>query len=294
MESQFTNALTEQQRREKEQQRLEILEHNKQKKIAALPKLMRQHAGAANMHFKKRHNIAFDDYATASSMDSIQNIVQTDIENIDTDIEELCRSGRELVIRKENFTHVKSIKCNFPRRMDNPFFYDAMNNVADNMNLVVKRYEDNFEMSQQAIAMQRLNDIPNMLKYDMGESCKKSADALKRSDRNAELTERTATTVALESDRKEGTQHHDGSTKNTRGTKVTKSTESAQSKDSKALQAAGTKLDCSDDLSPSIVNEEWLAFLRKTMREVLDGDFESLKQYTLVWSSTLRRVINAL
>lgn len=44
------------------------------------------------------------------------------------------------------------------------------------------------------------------------------------------------------------------------------------------------KVDCSSDdiQGPPIENEEWLAFLRTTMLEVLNGDLESLRQQQFV------------
>ena len=39
---------------------------------------------------------------------------------------------------------------------------------------------------------------------------------------------------------------------------------------------------CDESQSPPIENEEWLAFLHRSMPEVLDGELESLKQQNLV------------
>lgn len=39
---------------------------------------------------------------------------------------------------------------------------------------------------------------------------------------------------------------------------------------------------CEDTQNPPIENEEWLVFIHKTMQEVLNGDFDSLKQQNFV------------
>lgn len=39
---------------------------------------------------------------------------------------------------------------------------------------------------------------------------------------------------------------------------------------------------CDESQSSPIESEEWLAFLRRTMQEVIDGELDSLKQQNLV------------
>lgn len=39
---------------------------------------------------------------------------------------------------------------------------------------------------------------------------------------------------------------------------------------------------CDSSQSPPIENDEWLAFLYRSMQEVLDGELDSLKQHNLV------------
>lgn len=39
---------------------------------------------------------------------------------------------------------------------------------------------------------------------------------------------------------------------------------------------------CDEYQSPPIENEEWLAFLYRSMQEILDGEIDSLKQQNLV------------
>lgn len=140
----FTKQLDENQIREKERQRVEIQEHIERRKVATVPKLFKLapvgHHAAADLQMKKFHDVTTDDNATASSMDSIQNIVQTDLENIDTDIEELCKTDNIPMGKKRYGTRTS------PRTPADVFMQDACYNIADNMNLVVQRYQDNFDM----------------------------------------------------------------------------------------------------------------------------------------------------
>lgn len=39
---------------------------------------------------------------------------------------------------------------------------------------------------------------------------------------------------------------------------------------------------CDESQSPPIENDEWLAFLHRSIQELLDGEFDSLKQHNLV------------
>lgn len=48
---------------------------------------------------------------------------------------------------------------------------------------------------------------------------------------------------------------------------------------------------CDEYQSPPIENEEWLAFLYRSMQEILDGEIDSLKQQNLV-SLNLLNVFN--
>lgn len=144
----LTTPLDEYQRLEKERQRIEILEHFEKRKKATIPVFPR-------LGRPKYHNITMDDNALASSMDSIQNIVQTDLENNDTDIEELCKGGRQLPLPKKRIP----LRNNIQRHPGDFFNVDAMYNVADNMNLVVQRYEDNFDMQTEANAPAALTPV---------------------------------------------------------------------------------------------------------------------------------------
>lgn len=51
---------------------------------------------------------------------------------------------------------------------------------------------------------------------------------------------------------------------------------------------------CDNYQSLPIENEEWLAFLRASMQEILDGEIESLKQHNLVIFSPLDFKISKL
>lgn len=50
-----------------------------------------------------------------------------------------------------------------------------------------------------------------------------------------------------------------------------------------------------DDQSPPIENEEWLAFIRLSMQEVLNGETDSLKHQNLVrFPFFILRIVNLL
>lgn len=54
-------------------------------------------------------------------------------------------------------------------------------------------------------------------------------------------------------------------------------------KDAQIPTVEETNIDCAVDYqSPPIENEEWLAFMRKTMHELLEGEFESMKEKSMV------------
>lgn len=67
-------------------------------------------------------------------------------------------------------------------------------------------------------------------------------------------------------------------------------------KKEKSIPAVDTKWNTCDDYQSSpIENEEWLAFIRASMQEVLNGEIESIKQQNLVskrFNNTTIKYIN--
>lgn len=125
----FTTPMSDEEIRAKERQRGKILRRNQKREVAALSKLM------CSPHNNKFQDVTTDD---ASSIDSVKNNVQTDLENFDTDMEELPRE-------REN-PAIKPPDLNNRIAPSNAINHDIHCNVKNNNNLVVMRYQDNFDM----------------------------------------------------------------------------------------------------------------------------------------------------
>lgn len=126
----FTLPPSDDQIREKELHKARIMRRNKKREAAALSKLMNGPNG------NKYQDITTDD--NASSLDSVKNNVQTDLENFDTDVEELTNKKKSAAIKAPEHTD------RLPP--SNVNIHDVQCNVKSNNNLVVMRYQDNFDM----------------------------------------------------------------------------------------------------------------------------------------------------
>lgn len=277
-DSPLTNALTESQTIAKEKQRNEILLKKGKKIIAERAKLCKakvetHHRQAvavlAQQQQRQQQANATDDNTSLSSLDSVHAIVQTDVENIETDVESAPTSK---AIPENSNLIVQRFPDNFCEANEPKSKVTTGEPTTDNSNLVIGTMDDNLKNDEIDVRMKQLNLA--------------SKDALaSRSNADQIVTSKRGKNKDLEK-RKLSQNLDNFSIRLGAGNAMTISGEAEiagrcprEKEKEKPIPIVETNVSVSD--SP-IENEEWLAFIRSSMREVLSGQIDSLKQQNLV------------
>lgn len=273
----LTNDLTASQTYAKEKQRGEIISKKQKKIIAEREKLCKanvgmRHAQAAAL-LANQHNdaIATDDNTSLSSLDSVHAIVQTDVENIETDAE--TAPAIRAVPENSNLIIQRFAEPNKPKLKAEP--------AIDNSNLVVGTMADNLKNDDIDVRMKRLSLAPNetaaptvytgrAVSPKHGNNKDLERRKLSQNLDNFSIRQGTGNGLATLADANEETSR-------------------SQKEKDKLIPIVETNVSVSD--SP-IENEEWLAFIRSSMQEVLSGQVDSLKQPTLVSVKSSRNHMN--
>lgn len=227
----------------------------------------------------------------ASSRDSVNAILQSDIENFETDVEDAGNvvtvpfSEKPFKIEASPAKSISQIDLLKTNQRSNVNVTSATKFcfVSGNSNMIVNHLNDNFKSDQSQ------NDAPKS-KSNLSLNLKKSTLSCaveKNTSRNKDLEKRKLSqnldnfslrlgnTVDLENVRKCG-EKKDKLVKN-----CTQSTEEKQNENTPPCLLPGWD-SCDESQSPVIENEEWVAFLHRSIQEVLDGELDSLKQQNLV------------
>lgn len=281
-DSPLTNALTESQTLAKEKQRDEILLKKGKKIIAERAKLCKAQVGTHHQQAaailaqqqQQQQGNATDENTSLSSLDSVHAIVQTDVENIETDVEtaSVPKSGANTIPENSNL-----IIQRFPGDFDStdepkPKVTETK---TDNSNLVIGTMADNLKNDEIDVRMKQLNLGP------------KDATASRSNvSHNVHQTGAQKQGKNKDLEKRKLRQNLDNFSIRLAGNAVTTSTVIDETpkfpKDKekeKTIPIVETNVSVSD--SP-IENEEWLAFIRSSMQEVLSGQIDSLKQQNLV------------
>uniref|UniRef100_A0A1B0CCX9 non-specific serine/threonine protein kinase n=1 Tax=Lutzomyia longipalpis TaxID=7200 RepID=A0A1B0CCX9_LUTLO len=255
-ESPFTNPLTASQSKEKERQ-TEMLLHDG-RRLGRIPPLTTPGLALLPPALK---NLPHAEDAV-SSRDSTHAILQSDLEPLETDTEEAAR---------RNETSEETEK--------NPLY------VSGNSNMVIGRMNDIFGSTATD-------------KSSPGKPPKTPKDVNARTNqkrsKNNELERKKLSqnlsnfSLRLESGAEDGDKPK-GEDCERKGMekKQIKSVASSAATDPEAAENRLPELSpgwdsCDDTQSSPIENEEWLAFIHRSMQEILDGELDSLKQQNLV------------
>lgn len=281
-DSPLTNALTESQTLAKEKQRDEILLKKGKKIIAERAKLCKaklgthhQQAAAILAQQQQPQGNATDDNTSLSSLDSVHAIVQTDVENIETDVETAMApiSSAKAIPENSNL-----IIQRFPDDFDaadepKPNMTETK---TDNSNLVIGTMADNLKNDEIDVRMKQLNlGSKDATASRSNVSHNVHQAGAQKQGKNKDLEKRKLR------------QNLDNFSIRLAGNAVTTSTaidDPPKCPKEKSIPVVETNVSVSD--SP-IENEEWLAFIRSSMQEVLNGQIDSLKQQNLVSSNGL-------
>lgn len=268
----LTNALTESQTLAKEKQRDEILLKKEKKTIAEKAKLCKaklemHHRHAAAIMAQQQQAAAIDENTSVSSMDSVHATIQTDTENIETDAENATesKSGARAIPENSNLIIQRFADGNEPKpKMSEP--------KTDNSNLVIGTMADNLRNDEIDERMKQLNlatkDTPANVSQHLYPAI------ILKDGKNKDLEKRKLSQNLDNFSIRLGT----GNAMATSG-EAPEDTCKYQKEKEKQIPIVETNVSVSD--SP-IENEEWLAFIRCSMHEVLSGQIDSLKQQNLV------------
>lgn len=250
-ESPFTHPMTDEDRLEKERQAEKFMCPNPH---------LRHHfetsdiLNISNLNLDRR-----GDENLTSSRDSVNAILQSDLENIETDIEE---------------TQGAVIKRKLPQLLPKPEKSDVKNVclVSGNSNLVINHLNENFP--QLSIHPKTIHDSAN--ETTKLTSSSKPSNKLEKRKLNQNLDNFSV---------KLGT-NIDSVEKVRSQTERPDELEKSQNEIEGSNKETPTLLpgwdSCEDARNPPIENEEWLVFIHRTMQEILDGDLDSLKQQSFV------------
>lgn len=121
----------------------ESQEHDRQ--AAEIQTKKQRMATQAKSKYSRAQDITTDD--NTSSMDSIRNHANTDLENIDTDVEDGLKERNVLPIRAGIKPIEVTAVAGIAPLIEPINIGDYYNTIANNM--VVKRFEDNFELTKE-------------------------------------------------------------------------------------------------------------------------------------------------
>lgn len=281
IDSPLTSDPTKSQTIAKEKQRNEILLSKGKKMIAERAKLCKtkvetHHRHAADILAQQQLQAnATDDNTSLSSSDSVHAIVQTDVENIETDVENVpinsaSKSGVKTFSENSNLI-IQRFPVNFANANEpNP---KKVKPGMDNSNLVIGTMADNLKNDEIGHRMKQMNlGLKDILASRPNVSHNLQHTISQKQGKNKDLEKRKLTQNLDNFSIRLGTGHA-----------VTTSTETTEETNKchkeKSIPIVETNVSVSD--SP-IENEEWLAFIRSSMHEVLNGQIDSLKQQNLV------------
>ncbi|XP_055710475.1 serine/threonine-protein kinase fused [Phlebotomus papatasi] len=258
-ESPFTNPLTASQSREKERQ-AEMLMDGK-KRLFKIPPLTTPGLALLPPTLK---NLPHADDAV-SSRDSTHAILQSDLEPLETDTEESSRINHETSAEIDE---------------KDPIY------VSGNANMVIGRMNDNFgdnaEQSSPAKSLKTSKDVNMKMNHKRSKN-----NELERKKLSQNLDNFSLRLEAGGEDEEKILKQEETEEKTSTEKKTMKSLGSSILTDPDAVENHLPELSpgwdsCDDTQSSPIENEEWLAFIHRSMQEILDGELDSLKQQNLV------------
>lgn len=199
----------------------------------------------------------------SSSRDSMKAILQSDMELNETDLDEETSSSSTNIHKSKGA--IKKVK------------QSDLTYVSGNSNLIVNNMNDNFPCQDVRISSKLSSSIKSKSKANCLEKRKLSQNLDNfqiRLGQDLDVNRKTRTLSCGTID----------ITKSVTQLNLNKSTNEVK-EDKKTISPPPMPTgwdSCDGSQSQPIENDEWIAFLQKSMHEVLEGELESLKQTNLV------------
>ncbi|XP_054730101.1 serine/threonine-protein kinase fused [Anastrepha obliqua] len=239
-----------------------------------------------------------------SSRDSINAIPPSDIENLETDVEENINTVTvpfaeqsykdESVLKNQkgdiavpHFNIVTEAAAAAPVINSQTCF------VSGNTNMILNHMNDNFTYALNATnssppqqTHQQQQDTHLVTNANVKVSRSKDLEKRKLSQNLDNFSLRLGQCVDVEArkttDRREKDKDKDKEKEQKFSKNMTHSADEKRSTENSPPCLLPGWDSCDESQSPPIENDEWLAFLNRTIQEVLDGELDSLKQHNLV------------
>ncbi|KAH8420453.1 hypothetical protein KR009_010564 [Drosophila setifemur] len=216
----------------------------------------------------------------STSRDSINAIAPSDVEHLETDVED---NMHRVVVP---FADASLQDINIGRAT--PLVHQPMLNshtcfVSGNSNMILNHMNDNFP--QDANASQRVGAPKDQAG---GTSRSKDLEKRKLSQNMDNFSLRLGQGTDTEPQRKasEGVTQENKHSPQPHNSLQKQSMQSTQEEKLSSDNTPPCLLpgwdSCDESQSPPIENDEWLAFLNRSVQEILDGELDSLKQHNLV------------
>lgn len=271
--SPLTQTLTSSQQVRKQKQRDEIIFQRGKKMIAEAmskcPQLKLPTDGGDQKAAKKEKNV-IDDNESISSADSINAIIQTDLE---TDVEGPMIKKPVPPIKPERIDNQNLVIKRYTENFANAAVIEPADD--ENANLKIGTMLDNFQNLQ-------LEDEAKWLAMKAEKVAAKPCEDRAINEESAEKqTSNSQSNIDLVKRKLSQNLDNFSIRLNNSPANVEKSGEEFD-KDDTNEKTGDSKMDTYEDQCSPIENEEWLAFIHMTMQEVLNKEIDTLKHHNLV------------
>lgn len=261
--SPFTQSMTDSQSREKQKQTNKIIHGIRSPK-------------------QSEPSPKYSDENVTSSRDSMAAVLQSDLEGIETDTDESLAGARKntivAAVNSESIEH-------------SPIVF-----VSGNSNMIVNRFHDNFPPNASRENWHLNLIYPNFLSglHMMPSNQLKMPTQTPALQQSVENVDRSSVTGAKRKVKTSGlekrklSQNLDnfsvrlGQSHDLTGNEQRTKEETPKVMDPSKIVSPNMLQGWDSCDSPPIENEEWIAFLQRSMEEILDGELDSLKQQNLV------------
>lgn len=283
VDSPLTNELSDSLALKKKKQREQIILKKEKKFIAERAKWCKTNAethhiqAAALLTQQQQQANATDENTSISSLDSVNAIRQTDVE---TDVENApivmaLKSASNAIPENSNLI-IQRFPDNFADANEAKPTTPASQNAEqrlNNSNLVIGKMADNLKNDEVDERMKQLNLKPQDATAAPRPNVNHNVNQILTHGKNKDLEKRKLSLNLDNFSIRLGA----GSLPPT--SESTEETIKCQKEKEKTIPMVETNVSVSD---LPIENEEWLAFIRTSMQEVLEGQIETLKQQNLV------------
>ncbi|XP_030565989.1 serine/threonine-protein kinase fused [Drosophila novamexicana] len=226
----------------------------------------------------------------STSRDSINAIAPSDIEQLETDVED---NVQRLIVPFADISYRElpsGTAAAAAAAGAMPLINSQTCFVSGNSNMILNHLNDNFAIEAPALSATKSMKSKLKLALNIKQSRSKDLEKRKLSQNLDNFSLRLGQSIDIEVQRKttemltqqsQAQQLQDRKTQQLKQSMHSTNDEKLSSDNSPPCLLPGWD-SCDESQSPPIENDEWLAFLHRSIQELLDGEFESLKQHNLV------------